>query len=382
MQIAKGNAVAQSKIEWCSRSDWNPIRGCTRASEGCRNCYAEAIAARFSDPGQPFYGFAERTPSGPRWTGKLALQESRLGLPLRWRKPARIFVNSTSDLFHDDLPDEAIDRVFAVMALAPQHTFLVLTKRAQRMRDYIRASGALDRVAEAVAEIGKAADQRSLANPPRRMVADADHKLGINAWAGSYNLTHGHVPWPLPNCWKGVSVEDQARADERIPLLLDTPAAKRFLSCEPLLGPVDLRNLPFGPPEDHYKPRILDALTAGRLSETPWHLDWCIAGGESGPGARPMSIQWARSLRDQCRDAGVAFFFKQFGEWAPAGGGPAARPGRFAFGDYEHEPGTMVQCDGYPRQFTMFGARSVMQLVGKKAAGRLLDGVEHSEFPA
>src|SRR3546814_532328 len=124
-----------SKIEWTDRSDWNPIRGCTRVSEGCRNCYAERIAARFSDPGQPFHGFAKRTAAGGRWTGKVELIEERLDFPLRWRKPARIFVNSTYDLFHESVPNHWIDQVFAVMALAPQHTFQVLTKRPGRMLD-------------------------------------------------------------------------------------------------------------------------------------------------------------------------------------------------------------------------------------------------------
>lgn len=139
-----------SKIEWCDRSDWNPIRGCTRASEGCRNCYAEAIAARFSGPGQPWHGFAEKTASGPRWTGKVELIEDRLTLPLKWRKPAKIFTNSASDLFHESVPDEWIDRVFAVMALAPQHTFQCLTKRSGRMRDYCSSPSVTQRIAQAM----------------------------------------------------------------------------------------------------------------------------------------------------------------------------------------------------------------------------------------
>ena len=245
-----------TKIEW-SDSTWNPIGGCTRVSEGCRNCYAEIMAARFSDPGQWGHGLARRVtlPDGTtdhRWTGKMVLHDHRLDQPLRWKKPRRIFVNSTSDLFHENVPDEWIDRVFAVMALAPQHTFQVLTKRPARARDYMLAVG---RCRSWLYESPPVA-----ANPSVR-------------WR-----------MPLPNVWLGTSVEDQATADARIPHLLATPAAVRFLSCEPLLGPV-----------------------------TPdlTRIHWVIVGGESGPGARPMHPDWARGLRDQCEVAGVAFFMKQ-----------------------------------------------------------------------
>lgn len=311
--------MTASKIEWADRSDWNPIRGCTRVSEGCRNCYAEGIAARFSGPGQPFHGFAERTPNGPRWTGKVELVEDRLTLPLRWRKPARIFASSTSDIFHESLPDEAIDRIFAVMALAPQHTFQVLTKRPERMRDYVTALHT-KRVLKAgmVAVEGKAVIEH-YADP-------ADFPL----WK------------PLPNVWLGVSVEDQATADERIPHLLATPAARLFLSCEPLLGPVDLRWI--AEPDDE-KDGVIDALLGCNWIEKengeefrparPGHqdrimrrwvcspeadilanrkIDWVIAGGESGPNARGSCAEVETNMRlllDHCRAAGVPFFGKQ-----------------------------------------------------------------------
>ena len=264
--------MTASKIEWTGRSDWNPVRGCTRASEGCRHCYAETIAARFSDPGQAFHGFATRTTSGPRWTGKVELVENRLTLPLRWRKPATIFASSTSDIFHESLSDADIDRIFAVMALTPHHTYQVLTKRAERMRSYVSRNltngCGLDRVigTEMLGEFNRAIGER--------------RKLPVFAL-------------PLPNVWLGVSTEDQRTADERIPHLLATPAANRFLSCEPLIGRID-----FDPCE----------LT---------RVDWVIVGGESGRGARPMHPDWARSLRDQCAIAFVPFFFKQWGEWAP-----------------------------------------------------------------
>jgi protein gp37 len=216
------------------------VRGCTRVSEGCRNCYAERQAARFSDPGQYAHGFVERTPSGPRWTGKVELIESKLAEPLSWRKPRRVFVNSMSDLFHEGLPDEAIDRIFAIMAVTPQHTYQVLTKRPERMREYMR-------------------EWRS-----RRKA------------------------FPLQNVWAGVSCEDQVTADDRMNALADTPASVRFLSMEPLLGPISM----------------------DRWAVVP---DWVIVGGESGPAARQCHVDWIRSIVRQCRASQVRVFVKQLG---------------------------------------------------------------------
>jgi protein gp37 len=336
-----------SNIEWTDRSDWNPIRGCTRVSEGCRHCYAEAIAARFSDPGQPFHSFAERTPNGPRWTGKVALIEDRLTLPLKWRKPARIFVNSAFDLFHEIVPDEWIDRIFAVMALAPRHTFQILTKRSKRMREYCSDPVTPFRVAREMDSIAV------------RIEIDAQ-------WA-----IQPPIEWPLINCWKGVTAEDQPRADERIPDLLATPAAVRFVSCEPMLGAIDMS--PY-----------IRARGSSRQG-----IMWTICGGESGPGARSMHPSWARSLRDQCAAAGVPFFFKQRGEWTWL-----ADPMSPYFVEDEDIPdhpadwrekdrGVVClrpdgsRCDGYGGHGEEFVYR-----VGKHRAGRLLDGREHNEFPA
>ena len=312
--------MSASAIEWTGRSDWNPVRGCTRRSQGCANCYAEQIAGRFSDPGQPFHGFATRTARGGRWTGKVELIEDRLTLPFRWRKPATVFVNSTSDIFHESLPDEAIDRIFAVMALAPQHTFQVLTKRAERMRDYVAGQKERARIGECI--VGDGAVQHRKAVEPKLDWPDAASVARL-------------ATWPLPNVHLGVSVEDQAAADERVPQLLATPAALRFLSCEPLIGPVDVESW-------------LD------------RLDWVIAGGESGRNARPMYPAWARSLRDQCAAAGVPFFFKQWGEWSPC--------------EAPNNPSNaydMLACDGF-----------IAQRTGKRIAGRLLDGRTHDGSPA
>lgn len=292
----------KSTIEWTDAT-WNPVRGCSRVSEGCRNCYAERVAARFSGPGQAYEGLAEMTPSGPRWTGEVRLIEERLEDPLRWKKPRRIFVNSMSDLFHESLSDEAIDKVFAVMALCPQHTFQILTKRAERM-------------------------QRYLSNATLRVVDVRSDKI-----KGTIIL------WPLPNVWLGVSVENQQTADERIPQLLQTPAAVRWVSYEPALGPVS-----FADPDidweysDQYHNGDWDWLghsflgeydsitkmsfckTCGNKSANPMHretrepyLDWVVVGGESGPGARPFDVQWARDVIAQCKAAGVPVFVKQLG---------------------------------------------------------------------
>lgn len=300
-----------SKIEWTDRSDWNPIRGCTRVSDGCVNCYAEAIAGRFSDRGQAFHGFAKRTSGGPRWTGKVELIEDRLTLPLRWRRPARIFVNSASDLFHESVPDEWIDRVFAVMALAPQHTFQVLTKRSARMRAWASDPATPRRVHETVCDIAV----ESVLTNVVLIAPGLDETLAPPG-------TRVHLGrWPLPNVWLGVSAEDQRRADERVPDLLATPAAVRFVSAEPLLGPIRF----WGIDEDAGAYRgcgvnVSGGVTVGTADSPPEGyddsqpgLDLIIIGGESGPNARPMQVAWARSIVKQCQSTGVSVFVKQMG---------------------------------------------------------------------
>jgi len=247
------------------------------------------------------------TKAGPVWTGEVRLNEAWLTQPLRWRRPRRIFVCAHADLFHPDVPDEWIDRVFAIMALAPQHTFQVLTKRAARMREYVLS--------------------RNEVRPDCPITNAAFWSV---AKPRGYKGNGGLCARPLPNVWLGVSVEDKARADERIPDLLATPAAMRFISAEPLLGPVDLRRIRYEPhnpnpaPGPANPPQCLNALTGqtGSYAVGRWYralttfpgLDWVIAGGENGP--RPMHPDWARSLRDQCAAAGVPFLFKQWGEWA------------------------------------------------------------------
>jgi protein gp37 len=221
----------RTKIEW-SDATWNPVRGCSRVSEGCRFCYAEAVAARFSGPGMPYEGLARMSSRGPRWTGAVRTVPERLVDPLRWRRPRRVFVNSMSDLFHEALSDAQIDEVFAVMALASSHQFQVLTKRPARMRAYLSALDVAERVARAA----------MLIRPRRRedddrVLDEISTNVLWGARLGGGFEARGFHRWPLPQVWVGVSVENQATADERIPLLLETPAAVRFLSVEPLLGP-------------------------------------------------------------------------------------------------------------------------------------------------
>jgi protein gp37 len=322
--------MTASKIEWTEHT-WNPIVGCSIVSPGCTNCYAMRMAARIEatyghgNAGH-YLGTTKKVNGNAVWTGKLRqAPEKTFTSPLRRKTPTTYFVNSMGDLFHEDCPDEWIDLVFAVMASCPQHTFQVLTKRAERMRGYIYMT---------------------------------------------------HAGQTLPNVWLGISCERQEEADERIPLLLQTPAAIRFISAEPLLGPIKLHETLV---------RGDDWLASGKSGEVRG-LDWVIVGGESGPHARPMHPQWVRSIRDQCEAARVAFFFKQFGEFRPCadgewhGLGPVGSPVQWAIspsgtekagGFLTTELSERRECEGWVG----------VTRAGKKAAGRLLDGVEHNGFP-
>jgi protein gp37 len=351
-------------IEWTDAT-WNPTVGCKVVSPGCTNCYAMKVAARMEsisiahssahggDPGPMYYyrDLVTDTRAGPVWNGTFReAPHDLLERPLRWKRPRRIFVNSMSDLFGDGVDVETIDRVFAVMTLCPQHTFQILTKRPERMRDYI----------------ANVKQMRSVQFPD-----GSTYRMG--PWSHTDAPIKGAgigKRWPLPNVWLGVSVEDQKRADERIPILLDTPAAVRWISAEPLLGPVDLMDIdwPSSRPKFPETDDISDARSALHTIEGS-RLDWVVVGGESGPGSRPMHPDWARSLRDQCKAAGVAFLFKQWGNWAAC---------RDSQGFWPVDEGGCIKLrtdgtkgeDGWP-----------MQNVGKKHAGRLLDGVEHNEYP-
>lgn len=310
-------------IEWTDAT-WNPVTGCTKVSPGCTHCYAERVSKRF---GRDF--------------SKVTLHPDRLKIPLRWRKPRRVFVCSMGDLFHEDVPDAFIAKTFAVMAECPWHTFQVLTKRAERMRSLVSSADLLGRVTTRVS----------------MMRLDR-------------NVPDVRPDWPLPNVHLGVSVENQKAADERIPLLLETPATVRFISAEPLLGPLDLGRWTHGP-KTTFIPAAPGGVSYGSYqSHTPGcgprhrcgpALDWVIVGGESGgPEKRrlvercvcenllrkaiqapdgvavccsycggtfwrpkPEALEWVRSIQKQCQAAGVPFYFKQWPipPWKP--GGPA-----------------------------------------------------------
>lgn len=357
----------QTGIEWTD-STWNPIRGCSLVSEGCRNCYAMGVAARFSGPGQAYEGLARRRSNGePQWTGKVAVVDRHMLDPLRWKEPRRIFVNSMSDLFHENVSDETIDNVFAVMALAGHHTFQLLTKRPERMREAMQRlttpAGYRDAIQSLLVDEGQIAVEAIMSEKWA-----AIHDRG---WDQSVGLG----PYVLPNLWLGVSVENQVAADERIPLLLQTPAAVRFLSCEPLLGPIDFDRAGSRGAEDG-DPFAFSALNGTDGCEPPIPgIDWVIVGGESGPHARPMHPDWARSLRDQCVENGVPFFFKQWGEWVSAG----VR----AFG-LNNGATSWIDSSGQivaPSPDDSADCLTISR-VGKKAAGRELDGRTWDEFPA
>ena len=294
-----------TSIEWAQNPDgskgetWNPTRGCTKISPGCKHCYAETFAKRWIG----IEGHAYQLGFTPR------LVPGALDKPLRWRKPRGIFVNSMSDLFLEDFSNEYIAAVFGVMAACPQHRFLVLTKRANRMRQWF----------EWAAKRGEQGASPFPADPLgwhiRQMCHVAARKVGVDM-AADERQNHGG-PWPLPNVWLGVSVENQEYAEERIAHLLDTPAAVRFLSCEPLLGPLRLDDIELVAAKSPHGQRVaLNALTGNVIGPDdmlPASLDWVIVGGESGHAARPCALEWIESIVDQCRTAKVPCFVKQLG---------------------------------------------------------------------
>lgn len=372
----------KSKIEWTDAT-WNPLVGCSLVIPGCTNCYAMKMAARVEKMARANYeawrerasavalpegssiaafthhyeGLTQDTKAGPVWTGKVASAPDYIfTAPLKWRKPRRVFVNSMSDLFHESVPHPTIERVFAVMALSPQHTYQVLTKRSEHMRRFMSYEHTRHRVTIAMFDLAR----EGHCKVDRTTHPELHDKHG---WATI------PVQWPLPNVWLGVSAEDQQRADERIPDLLNTPAAIRFVSAEPLLGAVTLTRWfhDEGCPHAEF---LGDCLCHEPREVT---LDWIIVGGESGTGARPMHPDWARSIRDQCEAAGVPFFLKQWGEFAPrerclpsiSGDITVWPDGKTGAGNANANGGP-----GWP-----------VHKVGKARAGRLLDGREHNDMP-
>ncbi|WP_051047225.1 DUF5131 family protein, partial [Nocardia asiatica] len=328
-----------TKVEWTRNDDGsegknlNFADGCERISEGCLNCYISRTMPML---------FAGRKFSGPDIGDSLPVQlyRHRLREPLRTKAPTRWFVNSTGDTFHDDVPTELIAAAFSMMAAAPRHTFILPTKRPARMRTLLNSPQFRDMIAAAAA-------------------ADPEH-IHPGDVTGDY--------WPIPNLWLGVSTENQKWARNRIPQLLDTPAARRFISAEPLLGPLDLT--PWLPSPGH---------TRGGP-----YLDWVIYGGETGgTKARPMHPDWIRAVRDQTAAAGVPQHFKQWGDWAPH------QPTTWPLGDEWKHPHRHRWVDphtGTSKPFDAFTGldnhnHALMHRVGKKTAGRHLDGRIWHQFP-
>ena len=369
-----------TKIEWADATI-SPLYGCSKVSPACANCYAERLAARMSRNPAVSNLYAGTVDSKGHWTGKLNLCEDRMVQALRWKRPRRIFVASQSDLFHEDVTEEFLDYVFAYMLAShiltncAKHTFLLLTKRTERMRDYLSASPSALLERWAYAGDGLI----TLDNEDVLFSELVDVRTGWN-----WNLAgggHEYKAWgyteklfPLANVHIGVTVENQEQANRRIPHLLATPAALRFVSVEPMLGPVDLNKV--------------EALCySWRRSVTiREYLDHVICGGESGPNARPMHPDWVRSLRDQCAAAGVPFLFKQWGEWCPRSNHPIQ--GKLSASDIDPKC-SRWDCTrltesggcGWTCEDMDDGNDVYMQRVGRTKAGRLLDGVEHNALP-
>ncbi len=322
--------MSKTKIEWTDKGEtWNPIAGCSKISAGCANCYAIKDAVRLA--GNPNKKIADKyagTTKGMNWSGQINFaSHDVLTQPMRWTRPRKIFVNSMSDLFHENVPDEWIDKIFAVMALSPYHTFQILTKRADRMKAYFESFNQIEALGRGW----------NCANWLIKTFGQENGKDKVNKVIES-NFRYG-----LSNVWLGVSVEDK-KHKFRIDVLRETPAAVRWLSLEPLLedlGDLDLTG-----------------------------IDWVVAGGESGTKARPMHPDWARSVRDQCIAAGVPFFYKQWGAWFPMCEKPPE--GNWSIGEEKARTHIHLWEDEL---------KNVSVKIGKKNAGRFLDGREWNEFP-
>lgn len=347
-----------SKIEWthrpCTKSEvLNPITGCDKISRGCKFCYAEVMHKRLTGMGQPKY----QQP----FLGHVKFWPDELAKPFKWKKPRTVFLNSMSDIFHKDVTVQQIAQIYAMMALTPKHTYIVLTKRSNRALDVLNGSEFFDAYVDAV--------NNSLITTWNTQVLCEEDLEKI---------------WPLKNVWQGVSVERQEE-DHRIDELANTPAHIRVVSYEPAVGPLDLSKY-FGlyQVEEH----------------GPWHLrvgsrwagspDWVIYGGESGHKASPAHPDWFRTVRNQCNAAGVKQFFKQWGEWAPDS--HVSFNGPFFIHGVDHR---LVNIDGKSWPYidmlsteedtcplTKQDNAHWMAKVGKHASGNFLDGVQHLEFPA
>ena len=334
----------KTRIAWADATI-NPAYGCSKISPACDHCYAAAQAPRLG-------ALTEGTVKNGNWTGKFNLFPGRMKQARAWKRPRRIFIGSMTDIFHENVPDAFLDEVFGHMALAYWHTFLLLTKRPDRMHQYLSRRYMPGAIGDAVVRIGE--------------------KEGSPLY-----LPKPVIPWPFPNVWLGCTVENQDMAEKRIPDLLACPAALHFISAEPLLGGLDLGKWLAPPFESGVMHMGMNEVVAGDPL-----LGWVIGGAESGRNARPWCPDWARSLRDQCKDAGVPFMWKQNGEWAPYDRATGIIPTK----ENGHSWGT-IDVDGnfFPSTTAWTGDNGetefAMVRVGKERAGHLLDGVEHMEFP-
>lgn len=340
--------MADTNIEWAGKV-WNPVVGCSLKSPGCTNCYAMPMAARLEHMGMERYsGLTKPSAAGAVWTGEIRLVPEALRHPMSWKRPQDIFVNSMSDLFHEDLPFEAIDRVLGIIALCPQHTMKILTKRPDRAAEYL-ASVTLEKLAIAVP------------SPSNLPMSTHEMRLRLTGQGGD---GAARPAWPLANVLIGASIEDQRRADERLAPMAALAAAgwRTWVSYEPALGLVDWIGWEF--------------------------LTWLVSGGESGPRARPSHPDWHSTARDFCSAHGIPFFFKQWGEWAPgdAFGVTEDRPITDRYGNVPDWMARYTICgDDRADRLTAYSfteyATDLVYRVGRKRAGRLLDGIEHNGFP-
>lgn len=345
-----------TKIEWTNET-WNPIVGCSKVSPGCDNCYAEKMAGRLSNIPATYdnyndnYSKVVRWGQHPKkddyyglgqWNGKTHFIKSAIDKPIYWKKPRMIFVCSMGDLFHESVPFEWIDKVFTVMAYASRHTFQMLTKRPERMMEYINSDETRERLSDSIL---------NASYPIKGNIYDPREKYG----------------WPLQNVWLGVTAENQKQADKRIRILIETKAVKRFVSIEPMLGIVDL--------SEYYFPyRLIKHVSRENRTKIIDLLDWVICGGESGSKARPMHPDWVRSLRDQCEDSKTPFFFKQWGEYIPS----------YSAGMNSESLDQWMQKFGnaWVKRSFKFPDGMVVVKVGRKQAGSKIDGIEHKQIPS
>ena len=399
----------KSKIEW-TEATWNCLYGCSRVSPGCEHCYAERFVHRFAGPGQRYEGLTVLRKKGPVWTGKVKLAHDRLVVPLRWKRGRRIFVNSLSDVWHDEVPFEFICAMYGIMAMCPHHTFQLLTKRSRRMVEWYEMTS------ELVDPVGHCVDLAGqyLCQLPNQ---------GSITWAEVDRIKKDALPraagraWPLDNVWLGVSAEDDRSLAARAGHLLACEAVVHWISAEPLVGPLDLApwiRAVEGCTECEWRGSYDELVAQGghdlcpdcrkegtmttyygedERREADPRIDWVVVGGESGNQSRVMDPRWVQDIEAACDQAGVPWLFKQWGEWAPVGRGrvevPLTDDGlMFDLPNPQEVVGTPREMmsvrgpqDSRHRLFRAIGDHW-MERVGKKTAGRLLGGQTKDGYPA